>query len=415
MKMVNKLFAKAGLVMVVFAALSLTTCQSLSNVLQEPLLSLHSVEIAKLSFTGAELLCKVKVDNRSPLEIPLPEVGWEFFINTNSFITGNIRSNQSLKSRKSTIVDVPVSFTYLEVFNAFKSLRGSRQADYRVTLAAKIPLPVMGDKVFNFEHKGTFPVLQFPKFTMPAMKFDKLDFTKAELLFTVNVENPNSFNLPSPKMAYEYLVNKNSFIRSTIDSAAPLAAGAVTAIPIRITVNYAELLQKFASLRSLGEAPSQLSLRSDFSIPAFAGESFQSEAGGSLPILKAPSVNFKGVSLKNLGVSKIDFDLTWEVENNNSFAMSVKDLSYNFAVNRAQWASGKVANSPQLAAGRKTEIPLTISINSLSMIKDITEIISKGTDVSYVCGGNINLGAALPALDDFGTPFNFTGTTKLRR
>jgi LEA14-like dessication related protein len=228
------------------------------------------------------------------------------------------------------------------------------------------------------------------------------------------VENPNSFNLPSPKLAYDYLVNKNSFIKSSIASTTPLAAGAVTAIPIKISVNYMELFQKFASLRSLGEAPSLLSLKSDFSIPAFAGESFQTETGGSLPILKVPSIGFKGISVKNVSLSKIDFDIGWEVENNNSFAMNVKDLSYNLAVNKSQWASGK-AGTPQLPAGRKTDIPLTFSISSLSMVKDITEIIAKGTDVSYVCGGNINLGAALPALNDFGQTFDFKGTTKLRK
>jgi LEA14-like dessication related protein len=416
MKMGKKIFSKIGLIMVVCASFSLTTCQTLSSIFQDPILSLQSVEIAKIGFTGADLLCKVKVENPNPIDIPFPEIGWEFFINTNSFIAGTLKSDQSLKSRKSTVIDVVVSFNYLEVFNTFKSLKGTKQADYKVALAAKIPLPIMGDKIFNFEHSGTFPVLQMPKLSMPAMKFDKLDFTKAELVFEVNIENPNSFDIPSPKMAYEYLVNKNSFIHSSIDSAAPLAAAAITAVPIRITVNYAELFQKFAALKSLGEAPGLLSLKSDFSIPAFADESsVLSETGGSLPLLKVPSISFKGVSVKNISLTNIDIGISWEVENTNNFAMSVKDLSFNFAVNRTQWASGKVPGSPQVAAGRKTEIPLTISINSLSMVKDITEIITKGTDISYVCGGNVNLGMALPALDDFGTPFNFTGTTKLRR
>jgi LEA14-like dessication related protein len=285
--MVKKLLVRT--VMVVFAALSLTTCQTLNSLFQEPKLSLQSVEIAKLSFTGADLLCKVKVENPNSIDIPFPEIGWELFVNTNSFITGMVKNNKSLKPRKSTVIDVPVKFTYLQVFNTFASLKGRNEADYRVALAAKIPLPVMGDKIFKFDHNGV------------------------------------------------------------------------------------------------------------------------------LPILHLPTLSFKGISLKNLGASKIDFDLSWEVENNNSFAMNVKDLSYNFAVNKTQWASGKAPGSPQIPAGRKTEIPLTISINSLSMVKDITEIIARGTDVSYVCNGNINIGAALPALNDFGQPFNFTGTTKLRK
>jgi LEA14-like dessication related protein len=413
--MVKSFFVKTCFVTVmVLAALSLTTCQTLSSIFQEPLLSLQSVEIAKITFTGTELLCKVRVQNPNPITIPFPEVGWELFVNANSFIQGVVKNDRSIGARGSTIIDVPLSLNYLDVFNTFRSLKGGRQADYRVALAVKFSLPLLGDKVFNFEHSGTFPVLQMPKLSMPTLKFDKMDFTKAELLFTVNVENPNDFDLPSPKMAYDYLVNNNSFIRSSIDSTAPLAAAAVTAVPIRLTVNYADLFRTFQALRNLNEVPGRFSLSSDFSIPAFAGDSFLTEMAASLPLLKVPTISFKGITVRNLSLTKIDFGITWEVENNNNFAMSVKDFSYNLTVNNSQWAGGRVPGSPQIPAGRKTEIPLTITIDSLSMVRSLTEIITNGTNVSYACGGNINLGAALPGLDDFGTPFNFTGSTRLR-
>jgi LEA14-like dessication related protein len=402
-----------GLVIAVLAALSLTTCQSMGSVIREPRLSLQSVDIAKISFTGTELLCKVRVQNPNPVTIPFPEVGWELFVNTNSFVKGVVKNNRSIGARRATIIDVPVSLNYLEVFNTFKSLKGSRQADYKVALAAKFAIPVLGDKVFNFSHSGTFPVLQMPKLSMPTLRFDKMDFTKAELLFTVNVENPNNFPLPSPKLAYDYFVNNNSFIKSSM-SAAPLAAATVTAVPIRLTVNYADLYRNFQALRNSNETPSRFSMKSDFSVPAFAGDSFMTELAASLPLLKVPIISFKGINVKNLSASKIDFGVTWEVENNNNFAMSVKDLSYNLTVNNSRWAGGSVPGAPQIAAGRKTEIPLTISINSLSMVRSLTEIITNGTNVSYLCGGNLKLGAALPGLDDFGTPFNFSGTTRLR-
>jgi LEA14-like dessication related protein len=421
-KMVRLFLVKTGLVtMMVLAVLSLTTCETL-KIFREPLLSLHSVDISKISFTGTDLLCKVRVQNPNPITIPFPEVGWELFVNTNSFINGVVKNNRNIGARGSTIIDVPVSLNYLDVFNTFRSLKGTRQADFRVALAAKFAIPVLGDKVFRFAHTGTFPVLQMPKLSMPTLRFDKMDFTKAELLFTVNVENPNSFPLPSPNLAYDYLVNNNSFVRSSM-SAAPLAAGAVTAIPIKVTVNYADLYRSFQALRNSNETPSKFSLRSDFAIPAFAGDNFMTELAANLPLLKVPTISFKGITVKSpnfsnpanlVNLSKIDFGVIWEVENNNNFAMSVKNLTYNLSVNNSRWAGGNVTGSPQIAAGRKTEIPLTVSVSTLSMVRDLTEIIKNGTNVSYLCGGNINLGAALPGLDDFGTPFNFSGNTRLR-
>jgi len=413
--MYKQFSAITRLMAILISAVALTTCQTLQSVLKEPLVSLNSAELININFSGVDMLFKINVENPNPFDLSFPEMDWNVFINTNGFVNGTIRNNESLKGRKITIVDVPVHFNYLDVFNTIKSLRGSKQADYKIALAAKFNLPVLGEKVFHLSHEGVFPVLQMPKISMPAMKIDKLDFTKAELLFTVNIENPNSFDLPSPKMAYDYLVNKNSFIKSSITNTAPLAAAAVTPVFINLTVNYADLYKAFQALRSLNEVPGLLSLKSDFSIPAFGEEPETAEAAGSLPLLKAPSISFAGISLKNLSLTSIDFEVAWEVENNNSFAMGVKDFSYNLAVNNSRWGSGKVPGAPLIGPNRKTKIPLTISINSLSMVMDLTQIITKGTDVSYSCTGALNLGADLPGLADFNTPFNFNGATKLKK
>ena len=411
----TKLFAKIALAAVIFSSLACTTCETLSSVFREPLLSLHSVELVNVNFTGVELLCKVNVENPNAIEIPFPEIDWEFFVNTNSFVNGIIKNDQRIRARKTTVVNIPVSLDYLGVFNTFASLKGSKQAEFKVALAAKFALPILGDRVWHFEHEGVFPVLQMPKLSMPSMKIDRIDFTRAQLLFTVNVENPNEFDLPSPKMAYDYLVNNNSVIKSTLESNAALAAAAVTPIIIRLEVQYADLYRSFQALRNLGEAPSKLSLVSDFSLPAFAGNTSLTEITGSLPLLKVPSISFGGINARNLSLTNIDFNVIWEIENTNSFAMSVKDLAYTLTVNNSRWASGTAPASTQIAANRKTQIPLTFSINSLSMVRDITEIITRGTDVAYSCAGNISLGAALPGLDDFNSPLDFTGVTKLRR
>lgn len=405
-----------GLILGMFiAVLNLTTCQTLSSVLREPVLTLHSAELGNISFTGVQLLCKVNVENPNPFSIPFPDIDWEFFVNTNSFVHGQIKANQSIKARTTTVVDVPVNFSYLEVFNTFASLKDSKQADYKVSLAAKFSIPILGDRTWHFEHEGVFPVLQLPKLSAPSMKIDHLDFTKADLLFTVNVENPNPFDLPSPKMAYDYFVNNNSFIKSSIPLTAPLAAGAVTAVPIMITVNYADLYKTFQALRNLGEAPCLFSLKSDFSIPAFADESRRTEIPCSLPMLKVPTLSFNSIRVKNLSLTKIDFELLLEAENANNFAMILKDLSYGLTVNNSQWVSSKVSGTPQIAANKKTLIPMGFSISGLAMIKDITEIITKGTNVTYTCTGNFNIGSTLPGLDDLKTPFNFSGSTKLIR
>jgi len=288
--MLKTFFAKSTLVAALLAAVLFTNCESLRDFFREPVISLYSVELADISFTGVKLLCKVNVENPNPIEIPFPETDWEFFINTNSFVKATIKNDQPLRARGTTVIEVPVSFEYLQVFSTFSSLRGNNQADYKIALDLKFNFPILGEKVFQLQHEGNFPILQLP------------------------------------------------------------------------------------------------------------------------------TLSFSGIRLRNVSLTAISFDLTWEIENNNSFAVNLKDLSYSFTVNNSQWTSGRVPNAPQIAANTKTQIPLTITINSLSMIRDITEIIARGTNITYSCSGNISLGAVLniPGLKDYNAPFNFTGSTALR-
>jgi LEA14-like dessication related protein len=274
---------------VLFAIFSLSTCQTLNSVLQEPRVSLNSAAITNLNFTGAQLLCKVRVENPNAFDIPFPETGWQLFINSNSFVSGVVRNNNRLGARRSTIVDVPVDLKYFDIFNTFNSLRGSQKADYRIALALKFAIPVLGDKVFNLEHKGEFPVLH-------------------------------------------------------------------------------------------------------------------------LPIIRFVNLRVKNISLTNLEV-----EVNWEVENNNYFAMTVKELGYNLRVNNSNWSNARVSNAPQIAANRKTTVPVTFSTNVGSIVRDVAEIVARGTNVNYALNGNFNLGPALQGLSDINMPFDFSGSTRLLR
>jgi LEA14-like dessication related protein len=272
-----------------FAIFSLSTCQTLNAVLQEPRVSLNSAAITNLTFTGARLLCKVKVDNPNAFDIPFPETGWQLFINSNSFISGVVRNNNRIGARRSTIVDVPVDLKYFDIFNTFNSLRGSQSANYKIALAFKFAIPVLGDKVFNLEHSGEFPVLHLP-------------------------------------------------------------------------------VIRFVNLR-----------------------------------------------VKNMSLTNLEVEVNWEVENTNNFAMTVKELGYNLRVNNANWSSARVSNAPQIAANRRTTVPVTFSTNAVSMVRSITEIVTNGTNVNYALNGNFNLGPALQGLADINMPFDFSGSTRLLR
>jgi len=396
---------------------SVTTCISLPDLLPEPIVTLRSVQIANINFQGIDLLCKVNVENRTALDIPVPEFDWEFFINANSFVNGNINSGGIMRSRQNNIVDIPVRFTYVDVFETFKSLKENKSADFKVAIDVKIELPVIGERIWNFTHEGVLPVLQIPKISAPSMKIDGIDFSKVQLAFSIDVNNPNSFALPAPQFIYDFFVNSSEYGSGISVSAAPLAAGAVTAVVVAISLNYADLFKAISSLATLGEAPGVVALKGGFGIPAFFGEdNVSQEIAGTIPLPRMPVINFGGFRVKDYNIARIDFELSWVIENKNSFALNVNELSYNFTLNNRQLSSGNVPGTPQIGANSTRTITFDFSLNNLAAVTELVRILTGGSNTSYAMNGNINLGASIAGIPaNFQQPYNFSGNTRITR
>jgi len=258
----------------------------MSSVVQEPVVSLHSVELANINLNGVRLLCKVQVENPNGFDIPFPEVDWKLFINNNSFVNGTVRNNQRIRARNTTIVEVPVNLEYLGILNSFASLLGSRQVGYKTELGVRFSLPVIRDKTWRFEHEGSLPLPQLPQVNRPSMAIENANITRAIVNVTINVVNPNPFEIPSPKIAYDYQLNRNSFIKGNIENETPLAANSTTPVRFQLIVNYADLFRSFAAMRNLFEVPSLLVVTCDLGIPFLRSEPLRLEVSGTLPVLR---------------------------------------------------------------------------------------------------------------------------------
>jgi len=272
------------IIAVLCVILTFTTCETLMAAFQEPSVTLQSVDLAGITVNGANLLCKVAVQNTNPFEIPFPKTDWQVFINSNSFVNGSLSTGSRLKARNTSIIEVPVSLNYLDVIKTFQSLKGSKSAGYKIALAVGFVFPVLGEKVFNFNFEGELPLPQLPRFSSPSVTLSSRDTTKAELVVSINIENPNVFELPSPKINYDYSLNRNSFIKGVAESESPLAPSAVTPLTFRLVVTYADLFRSFASLLTAREVTSLLSLTCDLGIPFFSGETLKLEIPGTLPL-----------------------------------------------------------------------------------------------------------------------------------
>ena len=249
-----------------------------------PVVSLISSELDDISYNGVQLLSKVQVENPNSIEIPFPKIVWKIFLDGDFFIDGVIENNQNIKSRETAIVEVPVTLNYLEVFDSFDRLKGRSQVDCKITLAVNFPVPVIEDRTWNFEQEGKIPLLQEPGLTSPVMEVIKVDAATVELYVSVNVENPNIFELPAPRLNFDYRVYDTSILRHSLNNSGPLAPSSVVPVVFGLLIYYTDLFRILPMVRAEIEAPGQLNLSMDFPVPAFNGETFNLQIPGMLPL-----------------------------------------------------------------------------------------------------------------------------------
>ncbi|MDR1443280.1 MAG: LEA type 2 family protein [Treponema sp.] len=392
--------------------LGVCSCRSFRAAFRQPVVSLGSADITGINLEGIQLHYSLEVENPNIFSLSFPEIYWTLFINGASFLSGVAPEGEAISPGSARTLDIPLNLAYTALVDA-AGTSGGRELDYQLVVETRFLLPVQGELVRNFERQGKLPLVQMIALRNPAFEITALGFEGMDILCSLDVDNPNPFPIPFPGMNYDFGVRNNSFISGTVEHPDTLAAGGLTAVRIGLKVAYSDLYRSFSALKTLGEAACLLSLDSSVSLPGFDRERLFLDIPGVIPLLKEPVMSFKGISVKKISLSKIDFEFGWDVDNPNIFDFEMGDLRYAFLVNDSVWAQGRLEKWTKIAPGRKTPVPVTVSIESSAEVKDLTGIITRGMDVAYDLKGAAVFSAGPAAFADSHIPFDLNGRTRL--
>ena len=263
-------------------------------------------------------------------------------------------------------------------------------------------------------------IINEPSVSFDSVSITGLSFTGIDMKARIKVQNDNSFSIPFPEIDWNLLVADKAFLDGTIKNNNKIAANASTLVDLPFTVGFEGLYQAVSGLLTSDEAPYRIDIGARFPLPVLENKTFSSSHSGTIPMLKAPSLSFSGVKFNSISLNKVEFVLSWLVDNKNVFAINLDKLDYNFTVNNVPWTSGS-APRISLPARKATPVPITVNINSLDLIQDIIALAAGGKAANYTCSGEAVLSPVLsqnfPGLENSAAlklPFNYSGTTNLR-
>ena len=283
---------------------------------------------------------------------------------------------------------------------------------YTMLLAAALILPL----IILGTCSSVPAVVTEPSVSFENVSITGINFNSVALNARLRIQNGNSFAIPFPEINWNLFVSDTSFLTGVIRNNTRINARGSTMVDLPITVPYEGLYRTIAVLLDSDQAPYRIDLGIRFSIPVLENRTFNISHSGSIPLLRMPSLSFSGVRFNTISLSRVDFILTWQMDNRNSFAVNLDKLDYTFAVNNVPWSTG-AAEHITLPARRVTDIPVTVNINSLSMIQEIAALAALGRSVNYTCTGGMSLSPRLDGFENIAAinlPFSYSGTTNLR-
>jgi len=127
---------------------------------QLPRIRTPSMRMENANTTRAEINVTVNVENPNPFELPMPKIEYDYQLNKNSFIKGNLENEGTLAANKVTPVTFKLIVNYADLFRNFSSLLNAFQTNSLLIITCDYGLPALSSEPQRFEVSGTLPVLR---------------------------------------------------------------------------------------------------------------------------------------------------------------------------------------------------------------------------------------------------------------
>ena len=214
-----------------------TSCALLEQVFQKPTVSIRSVDLTSLSFTGIGANFVMNVSNPNAIGINLARLGYQLTIEGKQLAAG--QSNQgavSIPAQGQGLVTLPVSIQFSEFIESIEALFKKDAVAYNIALAPGFTTP-LGVLDIPLSHAGNFPVPRLPDVALGTPQVGNLDLTGATITLPLNINNKNGFELPVNGLNYALNVAGTQLLTAGANPG-NLPASKQTAVPISARIDF---------------------------------------------------------------------------------------------------------------------------------------------------------------------------------
>lgn len=254
------------------------------------------------------------------------------------------------------------------------------------------------------------PDVSFQNVSLVRLSLDSVD-----LLFDLQIDNPNAFGVSLAGFDYDMLLNQNSFLSGVQNDKQSIPANGSSTVQLPVTLAFSKIYQTLQSLSDADSTDYRLDLSFSFDVPILGVVKVPASKSGRLPLLKLPKVSIANIDLKKLNLTGADLQLNLEIDNPNPFSATLNRLNYQLAIDGQHFASGLSSQPLHIEKKAASQLAIPISLNFLQTGRTIYNLLTKKESFAYTLTGDFDLSTSLQKLGSITLPFDRTGTITLNR
>jgi len=251
--------------------------------------------------------------------------------------------------------------------------------------------------------------VQKPTVKITDTRLSALTFEKADLIFNIEIENPNSIGVSLAGFDYDLLLNEQSFLKGDQQKQMEIKAQGKAAIEFPLTLQFSDIYTTFQRLKNEDEIGYTLKTGFSFDLPVLGVVRIPVSTSGRVPMLKLPVIGLQSLRLEQLTLTGASFVLQLGIDNPNSWGVLLKGLDYHLAINGSEWISGEMKEKINLAAKGKSQITLPFSISFLKIGSSVYNVVAGGKGLTYHLIGGADLVPSLEMMGGIKLPFDVSG------
>lgn len=256
--------------------------------------------------------------------------------------------------------------------------------------------------------------VQKPSVRYSSMSIQDLSFQNVTLLFDFEIENPNSFGVSADQYQYEFFINGQKFITGFQNEKVRIENNSSTTIHVPVSLTFSEVYNTFSSLVRQDSLAYRLATEVQFDIAGVGKQRVPVSAEGNLPIPKLPSIKLNSFDVKEFSLMGAEMVAVFQVENPNSFGISITNTFYNLDVNEKEWLNTTLEKTIKLGGSESKLITIPIRLNSTQMGAALLDMIRGETEFQYHLTGSAEVSADIQGFTGRETiSFDRSGTYRM--